>query len=156
MPEYITKEGMIYLQKKMEALVSERSEVIKQVVAAREMGDLSENAEYHAAREKQRQVENDYNRLKTRTGKLQVIDIEKIAKDVIRFGARVTLENLASKEISRIRLVGADELFETDDGFERISFASPLGRVLIGKKIGDVIIVKAPIGDRQFKIISYE
>jgi transcription elongation factor GreA len=156
MPEYITKEGMNHLQKKMEVLVQERSEIIKQVVSAREMGDLSENAEYHAAREKQRQVENEYNRIKNRIGKIQVIDTAKIAKDVVRFGARVTLENEDSKEISKIRLVGADELFPTEDGFVRTSFASPLGRALIGKKIADLIIVKAPIGDRKFKVLSIE
>jgi transcription elongation factor GreA len=156
MPEYITKEGMNFLQKKMSDLVKIRSEVIQQVVAAREMGDLSENAEYHAAREKQGQVENEYNRIKSRIGKLQVIDTSKIAKDVIRFGARITLKNNQTKEISKVRLVGADELFSTEDGFMRTSFASPLGRALIGRKSTEIVIVKAPIGDREFTILSIE
>jgi len=156
MAEYITKAGMNYLQKKMSTLIEARAEIMQQVVSAREMGDLSENAEYHAAREKQRQIENEYNRIKSRVSKLQVIDTKKIAKDVIRFGARVTIENTDTKEIRKIRLVGADELFDTDDGFERTCFSSPLGRALIGKKVNDTTIVKAPIGDRKFTILSIE
>jgi len=74
MADYITKEGMLRLRVRMNELIKERSVIMKQVVTAREMGDLSENAEYHAAREKQRYLENEFNHIKSRIGKLQVID----------------------------------------------------------------------------------
>ncbi|MCD4817896.1 MAG: transcription elongation factor GreA [Candidatus Cloacimonetes bacterium] len=154
MPEYVTKEGMDWIQKKMSKLIKERPSIIKQVVTAREMGDLSENAEYHAARERQKHLENEYNHLKNRVSKLQVIDTDKIAKNQVRFGARVTMQNIANKEIRKIRIVGIDEVFSTDDEYERLSYASPIGRALIGKKNSEIAVVKAPIGDKKFKILA--
>ena len=156
MPEYITREGMNYLQKRMNQLIKERPGIIKQVVTAKEMGDLSENAEYHAARERQGQLENEYNHIKGRISKLQVIDTDKIAKDAIRFGARVTIQNLDNEEVVKIRLVGIDEVFSTDEPYKRMSFACPMGRSMIGKKVGDEFIVKAPIGNRKFKVLNIE
>jgi len=154
MPEYITKEGMQRIHKRMQVLIQERSSIMKQVVAAREMGDLSENAEYHAAREKQKYLENEYNHLKSRVSKLQVIDSDKIAKDAVRFGAFVTIKELSDGKIFKKRIVGVDEIYETDDGYERISLASPIGRAMIGKKVGQHFTVKAPIGDREFEILE--
>ncbi len=154
MANYITKEGMQYLKKKMQQLVKERPSIIKQVVTAREMGDLSENAEYHAARERQRYLENEYNHIKSRIEKLQVLDTEKIPKDAVRFGAKVTVEELSSQEKKNIYLVGIDEVFESNNNYKRTSILSPIGKAMIGKKIGDHYIVKAPIGDREFVIID--
>lgn len=154
MANYITKEGMQRLHQRMAELVTIRSAVIKQVVVAREMGDLSENAEYHAAREKQRDVENEYNGIKTRIGKLQVIDSEKLPKDAVRFGAYVTIKELSNGVVRKQRLVGTDEIYPTDDGYERLSFASPIGKQMIGKKVGQHFLVKAPIGDREFEIME--
>ena len=154
MPEYITREGMKKIREKMQELIEKRPAIIKQVVTAREMGDLSENAEYHAARERQRQLENEYNKLKSRVGKLQVIDTDKIAKDAVRFGARVTIKSTETEEIRKVRLVGVDEVFPSEDDYERISFASPIGRAMIGKKKNEYFIVKAPIGDKKYMIID--
>ncbi|OQX71330.1 MAG: hypothetical protein B6D62_02160 [Candidatus Cloacimonas sp. 4484_275] len=154
MPEYITKEGMQRIRKRMQELIEERPHIMKQVVTAREMGDLSENAEYHAAREKQRNLENEYNYLKSRVAKLQVIDTDKISKDAVRFGAFVTIKEIATGNILKKRIVGVDEIFETNDGYERISLASPIGKAMIGKKVGDHFVVKAPIGDREFEILE--
>lgn len=154
MPNYVTKEGMQYLQKRLNELIQARPAIIKQIVTAREMGDLSENAEYHAAREKQRHLENEYNHLKSRIGKLQVIDTENIPKDAVRFGARVTIKELNTGEMMKLHLVGIDETFETADEYKRKSVASPMGKPMIGKKPGDRFIVKAPIGDREFEIID--
>ena len=145
---------MQYLKKKMQQLVKERPSIIKQVVTAREMGDLSENAEYHAARERQRYLENEYNHIKSRIEKLQVLDTEKIPKDAVRFGAKVTVEELSSQEKKNIYLVGIDEVFESNNNYKRTSILSPIGKAMIGKKIGDHYIVKAPIGDREFVIID--
>ena len=154
MQEYITKEGMQRLQKKMQELIKERPAIIRQVATAREMGDLSENAEYHAARERQKHLENEYNRLKGRAAHLKVIDSDKISKDAVRFGARVTVKEEDSGEIFKFRFVGVDEIFETDDDYERKSITSPLGRGMVGKKKGDNAIVKAPAGERKFKILE--
>ncbi len=154
MAEYITKEGMQRLQKRMQELIKARPAIIKQVVTAREMGDLSENAEYHAARERQRHLENEYNYLKSRVAKLKVIDSDKIAKDAVRFGARVTLEEIPSGKILKYRFVGVDEVFETDDEYERKSITSPIGKGMVGKKVGEIAIVHAPAGIRKFKILE--
>jgi len=154
MADYITKEGMLRLRVRMNELIKERSVTIKQVVTAREMGDLSENAEYHAAREKQRYLENEFNHIKSRIRKLQVIDPKNIPKDAVRFGALVTIRELSDGIIRKQQLVGIDEIFESENEYERISLASPIGKAMIGKKAGETFTVKAPIGDRKFKIID--
>lgn len=154
MANYITKEGMQRLRKRMNELIEERPKVIKQVVTAREMGDLSENAEYHAARERQRHLENDFNRIKSRIDKLQVIDISAIPKDAVRFGAKVTIKELSTQKIMKIYLVGIDEIYDTEDEYERKSVVSPFGKPMIGKKVGEQFVVKAPIGDRKFEILE--
>ena len=154
MADYITKEGMLRLRVRMNELIKERAVIMKQVVTAREMGDLSENAEYHAAREKQRYLENEFNHIKSRIAKLQVIEPKKIPKDAVRFGALVTIQELSDGEIRKQQLVGIDEVFESENEYERISIASPIGKAMIGKKAGETFIVKAPIGERKFKIID--
>lgn len=154
MQEYITKEGMQRLQKKMQELIKDRPAIIRQVATAREMGDLSENAEYHAARERQRHLENEYNRLKGRAAVLTVIDSDRIAKDAVRFGARVTLQEIDNGIIFKYRFVGVDEVFETDGDYERKSITSPLGRGMLGKKKDAIALVKAPAGERKFKILE--
>ena len=154
MANYITKDGMQRLYKRMNELIKERPSIIKQVASAREMGDLSENAEYHAARERQKFLENEYNYINRRMEKLQVIDSSKIPKDAVRFGARVTVKELSNGNVLKIHLVGVDEIFETDDEYERKSIASPIGKPMIGKKVGNRFLAKAPIGDREFEILK--
>ena len=154
MANYITKEGMQRLHTRMNELIEMRKVVIKQVVTAREMGDLSENAEYKAARENQKNIENEYNHIKNRISLLQVLDPTAIPKDAVRFGAKVTIENVDTGEIKKHFLVGVDEIYSDGSEYERMSIASPIGKPMIGKKPGDVFIVKAPIGDKKFKIID--
>lgn len=154
MANYITKEGMQRLRRRMNELIQERPTVIKQVVTAREMGDLSENAEYHAARERQRYLENEYNKIKNRIDKLQVIDPAGLPKDAVRFGAKVTAKEISTEEIYKFQLVGIDEIYETEEEYERKSIASPIGKPMIGKKVGQRFVVKAPIGDREFEILE--
>ena len=131
MQEYITKEGMQRLQKKMQNLIKERPAIIRQVATAREMGDLSENAEYHAARERQKHLENEYNKLKGRAAILTVIDSDRISKDAVRFGARVTVQEIDNSEIFKYRFVGVDEVFDVDEDYKRKSITSPLGRGMV-------------------------
>jgi len=154
MAHYITKDGMQRLRKRMQVLIGERPKVIKQVVTAREMGDLSENAEYHAARERQRFLENEFNRLKERSEQLQVIDTSSIPKDAVRFGARVIINNLKDNSQRKIHLIGVDEVYDSDDEYERISIMSPVGKPMIGKKVGEKFIVNAPIGRKEFEILE--
>jgi transcription elongation factor GreA len=154
MANYITKEGIQRLRKRMNELIAERPTVMKQVVTAREMGDLSENAEYHAARERQRYLENEYNKIKNRIDKLQVIDPDNLPKDAVRFGAKVILKELSTDKIFKFQLVGIDEIFDTEEEYARKSIASPIGKPMIGKKVGDDFVVQAPIGDREFTILD--
>lgn len=152
MAEYITKEGMQRLQHKLNELAHERPKVVEQVSIAREQGDLSENAEYHAARERQRHIENEMSHINMRMSKLQIIDTNKIGKDAVRFGAYVNVTELSTDKIMTYRLVGIDEVYDRDDEIVLLSVASPIGKSMIGKKPGQEFIVKAPVGDRKFKV----
>ncbi|MEA1972483.1 MAG: transcription elongation factor GreA [Candidatus Cloacimonadota bacterium] len=154
MANYITKKGFDRLNKKLQQLIKERPAIIKQVQTAREMGDLSENAEYHAARENQKHLENEFNKLKRIMQTTKVLDVDKIAKDVVRFGAFVKIFEIAKEEEHQYQIVGQDETFDYEDGIERISVTSPIGRAIIGKKVNEEFVVKAPIGDRIFKILE--
>lgn len=154
MSEYITPDGMQRLQKRINALVEERPSIVDQVQAAREMGDLSENAEYHAAREKQRNIDNELTRLNSRLSILKIIDPATLPKDAVRFGAYVKILETTNNETFNYHLVGIDEIYERDDDIIQVSVASPLGKAMIGKKINDEFIVKAPKGDRFFKVLD--
>lgn len=154
MAEYITAEGMAHLKKRLKDLAEERPKVIEQVVTAREMGDLSENAEYHAARERQRHLENEMGRIQARMGRLKVIDTSTIAKDAIRFGAFVKLLNLTENSEVLYRLVGVDETYDREDGYLNLSVASPIGKAMTGKRIGNVFVVNVPAGSKKFKVME--
>ncbi len=154
MPEYITIEGMQRLQRRVNHLIEERPDVIQQVVTARELGDLSENAEYHAARERQRNMDNEMTWLRDRMASLKVIDPVTIPKDAVRFGAFIKLKEKDIPEIQIYQLVGVDEIYDREDGIMLVSVASPMGKSLIGKKLNDSVVVNAPKGDRFFKILD--
>lgn len=156
MSDYITIEGMQRLQARLSDLIGSRPAVIDQIVKAREMGDLSENAEYHAARERQRHIDGEINRINTRIGKLKVLDPTKIAKDAVRFGAMVTVQETGVEKTQVFHLVGVDEVYERDDEIVQLSFASPIGRSMVGKKKGDVCRVITPVGSREFTILNIE
>ncbi len=154
MSEYITLEGMQRLQKRINILAEERPLVLEQVQAARELGDISENAEYHAAREKQRSIEREVAYLNSRMANLKIIDPATLPKDAIRFGAYIKILETTSNEIFNYHLVGVDEIYERDDDIIQVSVASPLGKAMIGKKINDEFVVNAPKGDRYFKVLE--
>ena len=137
MPEYITMEGMQRLQEKIRSLNLERPLVIEQVQTARAMGDLAENAEYHAAKEKQRNIDNELSNLNQRLSILKVLDPTTMAKDSIRFGAYVKISEKGSKKKLTYHLVGPDEVYDRDDKIIQVSYVSPLGKAMIGKKINE-------------------
>ena len=108
--KYVTPYGMNQIQKRINELLTERPSILKAISIAREMGDLSENAEYKSAKERQREIDNEVTHLKLRSSKVQVLDPDKIAKDKIRFGAVVEAQEVGFEEIVTYYLVGSDEV----------------------------------------------
>jgi len=148
----ITPEGYEVLKKELQRLKTiERPENIKAIETARAHGDLSENAEYDAAKEKQSYLEGRIGELGYKISNAKIIDPSKISKDVVRFASRVVLENLDSDEEVEYMLVGQDE---SDIVKGKISITSPLGQALIGKKPGDEIIIQAPGGKRSYELVD--
>jgi transcription elongation factor GreA len=148
----VTTEGYEALKKDFERLKTiERPENIKAIETARAHGDLSENAEYHAAKERQSFIEGRIGELGYKIGNAKVIDPASVAKDVVRFASRVLLENLDSEERVEYMIVGADE---ADIRNGKISVSSPLGSALIGKLPGDEAVLQAPGGKRVYEIID--
>lgn len=152
--KYVTPYGMNQIQKRINELLTERPSILKAISIAREMGDLSENAEYKSAKERQREIDNEVTHLKLRSSKVQVLNPDKIAKDKIRFGAVVEAQEVGFEEIVTYYLVGSDEVNYFEDGVTKISVESPIGKGFIGKSIGDIALVKAPKGERRFKILN--
>lgn len=148
----ITKQGYEALKQELERLKTvERPENIRAIETARAHGDLSENAEYHAAKERQSFLEGRIGEISYKLGAAKVIDPDSVSKDIIRFASRVLLENLDSEEEIEYMIVGPDE---ADIKKGKISVSSPLGSALIGKKPGDEAEVQAPGGKRIYEIID--
>ncbi|CCK79534.1 transcription elongation factor GreA [Desulfobacula toluolica] len=148
----ITKQGYAALKKELERLKTiERPENIKAIEVARAHGDLSENAEYHAAKEKQSFLEGRIGEISYKIGNAKIIDPETVPKDAVRFACRVLVENLDSEEEIEYMIVGPDE---ADIKLGKISMSSPLGSALIGKKPGEEAIVQAPGGKRIYEVIE--
>lgn len=146
----LTPEGFKKMQEELDHLVKvARPENIKAIEEARAHGDLSENAEYHAAKERQSFIEGRINELQAKISRADVIDASRVMnKDKIAFGATVTLLDIDKDEESRFKLVGTEE---ADVKGGKISIVSPVGKALIGKKVGDEVTVIAPA-----RTISYE
>jgi transcription elongation factor GreA len=150
----MTAEGLAKLEEELKQLkVEERPAVIRAIAEARAHGDLSENAEYHAARERQSFVEGRIAELETVVPLVEVIDVAKLSGDQVKFGARVTIIDEESEEEKTYRIVGAHE---ADMKVGTISLSSPLAKALIGKKIGDSVEVPAPGGARAYEITDVQ
>ncbi|MBT4590776.1 MAG: transcription elongation factor GreA [Porticoccaceae bacterium] len=147
----MTVAGEAALRKELDHLIKVvRPGIIEAIATAREHGDLKENAEYHAAREQQSFAEGRVQDIEGKLSNSQVIDISTMPQgDRVIFGALVTIININTDETVSYRLVGDDE---ADVKQGKISYQSPIARVLIGKEIGDVVVVKAPIGDVEYEI----
>ena len=129
----------------------ERHEIIKAIAEARAHGDLSENAEYHAAKERQSFIEGRVMELEDQIGRAEVIDVSKLSGSTVKFGATVTLVDEDSDEKRKYQIVGD---VESDVKHGRISLSSPIARALIGKVTGDVVDVAAPGRTRSYEIVS--
>lgn len=126
-----------------------RPQVIEAIATARAHGDLSENAEYHAAKEEQGFVEGRIKEIEDKLARAHVIDPASIKSDKVVFGATVTLIDLDSGTEVTYQIVGVDEA-DIDHG--KVSITSPIARALIGKEEGDVVVVRAPGGEREYEI----
>ena len=145
-------EGYERLVAELKALREERPKIVDAIEEARAHGDLSENAEYHAAKERQGQVEATIGDLEDRISRAQIIDPTTLSGDKIIFGATVTLLDDDDKPV-RYQIVGP---YEADAKVGRISYNSPLGRALIGRRVEDEIEVSVPAGDRFYVVDKIE
>jgi transcription elongation factor GreA len=148
----ITKTGYEALRKELEHLKTvERPENIRAIEEARAHGDLSENAEYHAAKERQGLLERRIGELGYKLGNAEVINPDMLPKDKAIFGSKVLLENIDTGETVNYQLVGPDE---SDISQGRISVSSPLGSAMLGKKVGQEVVLQAPGGKRSYELIE--
>lgn len=148
----ITRQGLEKLRQELQNILTvERPKNIKAIEEARSHGDLFENAEYHAAKERQAFLEAKINELEMAINRSEVIEIDKENSDKVYFGVTVELRNMATDEGVVYQLVGP---YESDPDSGKISVASPLGKALIGKEEGDEIKLKTPGGVQEFEILE--
>jgi transcription elongation factor GreA len=148
----MTAPGLARLEDELRQLRSvERPAIIRQIAEARAHGDLSENAEYHAARERQSFIEGRIAELEEIVGAAEVIDPAALSGEHIKFGATVRLLDEESEREASYQIVG---LHEADIKSGRLSVTSPLAKALIGKRVGDSVSVPAPGGDRSYEILE--
>lgn len=150
----MTAKGKSKLEAELKQLTTvERPSVIKAIEEARAQGDISENAEYDAAKDRQALIEGRILELQGKIASAEVIDPATIKSDRIVFGAKVTLLDLEEEIEVKYQIVGVDE---ADVKSNTISVLSPLARSLIGKVTGDIVIVQSPKGDREYEILDFE
>jgi transcription elongation factor GreA len=149
-----TAEGLKSLEDELKILKSvERPAIIKAIAAAREHGDLSENAEYTAAREKQGFIEGRIAEIEDIISRAEVIDFSKLSGKTVKFGATVRLADEDTDEKVKYQIVGP---YEADLNKGRISVTSPIGRALIGKTVGDTVEVQTPRGARSYEVVGVQ
>ena len=148
----MTAPGLLRLEDELRNLKSkERPDVIRAIAEARSHGDLSENAEYHAARDRQSFIEGRIQELEEIVSAAEVIDPSTLSGDTVKFGAHVWLVDEETEREATYQIVG---VHEADIKHQRLSVSSPLSKALIGKKIGDTVSVPAPGGDRTYEILG--
>jgi transcription elongation factor GreA len=148
----MTADGFQRLEEELRHLKqTERPAVIRQIAEAREHGDLSENAEYHAARERQSFIEGRVGELEDKISRAEIIDVSKLSGKQIKFGATITVVDEDTDEKNSYQIVGPDE---ADIREKRLSITSPLARAVIGKKVGDTVEVTTPNGSKSYEIVK--
>lgn len=146
--------GKAQLEAELKRLVhEERPAIIKAIEEARAQGDISENAEYEAAKERQSMVEGRIADIQSKIATADVINPADIKSDRVVFGATVTISDVETDEQVTYQIVGIDE---ADVKSGKISIMSPIARALIGKKTGDVVVVHSPKGEREYEVISFK
>jgi transcription elongation factor GreA len=150
----MTAEGYRALDEELKRLKSvERPSVIAAIAEARSHGDLSENAEYHAAKERQGWIEGQIAEIEDRISRAQIIDVSKLSGSQVKFGATVTVVDEDTEDEARYQIVGEHE---ADVKQGRLSLTSPLARGMIGKEPGDVVEVVTPTGVKAYEIVKVE
>ncbi|PLX30201.1 MAG: transcription elongation factor GreA [Alphaproteobacteria bacterium] len=150
----ITKAGLNKIRAELERLKNiERPLVIEAIQEARAHGDLSENAEYHAAREKQGYIEARIRDLEAKVGLAEVVDVSELSGNKVIFGATVTVVDEDTDEETTYQIVGEEE---SNIKEKRLSIQAPLSRALVGKSVGDSVEVKAPSGTKFYEILKIE
>jgi transcription elongation factor GreA len=150
----MTPEGNARLREELKNLKEvERPRISREIGVARDHGDLSENAEYHAAKDRQGWIEARIKDLNDKLARAEIIDPSKLSGNKVAFGATVKVSNSETEEQSVYRLVGADE---ADLASGSISISSPLARALIGREVGDEVKVRMPAGERLYEILEVE
>jgi len=150
--EPMTKAGYEKLKAELERLRSvERVKIAEEIERARSYGDIMENAEFHYAKDKQGQIEARIRDLEDKFSRAEVIDISRLSGDKVTFGATVELMDIETKERLTYQIVGN---FEAEPESGKISYESPLARALIGKEVGDDVILKSPKGNKTYEILQ--
>lgn len=148
----ISVKGHEKLEKEIKHLKTvERPAIIEAIATAREFGDLSENAEYHAAREKQSFIEGRILDLEDKFSRSEVIDHTKFSGNAVKFGATVTLIDDETEEEATYLIIGE---YEADISKKRVSIKSPIAKAIIGKSVGDIVEVKTPKGIKNYEILA--
>jgi transcription elongation factor GreA len=148
----VTRQGFEALRKELQNLKKfERPQNIKAIEEARAHGDLSENAEYAAAKDRQGFIEGRINELEFKLANIDIIETDKLPKDRAVFGSKVVLENIETGEDVSYQLVGPDES-DIENG--RISVSSPLGKAILGRKPGDELSLEVPGGRRSYELVE--
>ena len=150
----MTASGYKALEEEINQLKNvERHAVIAMIAEARAHGDLSENAEYHAAKERQSFIEGRVIELEDQIGRADVIDVSKLSGATVKFGATVTLIDVDTNDQRKYQIVGD---FEAQPKNGRISISSPIARAIIGKSVGDTVEVAAPGGARSYEVLKVQ
>lgn len=150
----LTLRGKQLLETELKKLIhEERPTIIRAIEEARAQGDISENAEYDAAKERQGLIEGRIAEIQGKLAGVEAIDPSAIKSDRIVFGATVEIQDTESEETSTYQIVGVDE---ADVKKGMISIISPLARAMIGKKAGDLIVVQSPKGDKEYEVLSFK
>lgn len=147
----ITKEGYDRAKSKLIELEAEFETLPSIIAEAREKGDLKENAEYHAAKEKQGLLNAQISKLKNDLASSEIIDPEKLDKDTITFGKRVKVKDKNTNSIVEYKILGE---LEADITKNEITIATPVAKGLLGKKVGDVVTIKVPAGDKVLEVLD--
>ena len=148
----MTLDGFEGLEEELKRLkIVERPEIIKAIATAREHGDLSENAEYHAAKERQSFNEGRISEIENKIANAEIIDVSKLSGEIVKFGAKIKLTDEDTDEDSAYQIVGEHEA-DINNGL--LSVTAPLARALIGKTVGDSVEVVTPKGSKGYEIIG--
>ena len=148
----MTAEGYARLEVELKHLRQvERPDIIRAIAEAREHGDLSENAEYHAARERQSFIEGRIGELEEKIARAEVIDPSKLSGKTVKFGATVTVVDEDTDEKNTYQIVGEDE---ADVAKGKLAITAPISRAMIGKSVGDSVEVRTPKGEKAYEIVK--